>query len=300
MLLTDPTEKSSLTLLEDRYVEGVGFTYRPGGQCRPDASCWAILALEAAGGNSVVTAKAKRSLLDVQRDDGRVCVSPQHPDACWPTALAILAWHADPEYEEPRGKALRFLLNLEQGPDEPDPYVTHDGSIKGWPWIAKTHAWTEPTAYALMALRACACMDHSRTQDAIRLLLDRQLPDGGWNFGNTFVFDRPMRPLPHTTGLSLQALAGLVSKAAVERSIAYLRSQLPNLDTPMSLAWAILGLHAWQEALPQPRERIANVLARQERLGPFDTVSLSLLLLAWHCEAGLVQFLEEMPSRGDK
>lgn len=299
-MLTDPTEKSSLTLLEDRYVEGVGFTYRPGGQCRPDAACWATLALEAAGGNSAVTAKARQSLLDAQRDDGRVCVSPQHPDACWPTALAILAWRGAPEYREPRARAVRFLLDLEQAPDEPDPYVTHDGSIKGWPWIAKTHAWTEPTAYALMALRVCGYTDHDRTRDAIRLLLDRQLPDGGWNFGNTFVFERPMRPMPETTGLSLQALAGFVPGAAVDKSIAYLRSQLPNLTTPMSLAWAILGLHAWQETLQQPQEQIVSVLARQELLGPFDTVSLSLLLLAWHCRAGLMQFLEETPSRGEQ
>ena len=61
----------------------------------------------------------------------------------------------------------------------------------------------------------------------------------------------------------------------------------------MSLAWAILGLHAWQETLDEPHERIAQILARQEKLGPYDTFSLSLLLSAWHCDAGLLRHLED-------
>jgi hypothetical protein len=102
-----------------------------------------------------------------------------------------------------------------------------------------------------------------------------------------------MWPTPEATGLGLQALAGLVPKPDVQKSIAYLRSQLPDLYAPMSLAWAILGLHAWQEPLEQPHERILQALAKQEQLGPYDTFSLSLLLLAWHCDAGLVRYLED-------
>jgi hypothetical protein len=78
----------------------------------------------------------------------------------------------------------------------------------------------------------------------------------------------------------------------VDKSIAYLRPQLASLNAPMSLAWAILGLHAWRENLEQPRERIRAVLARQRECGPYDTTSLCLLLLAWHCRAGLVDFFE--------
>jgi len=299
MLLTDPIEKSRLRLLEERYVEGVGFANRPGGNSRPDATAWAILALEAAGGESGVAAKARRWLASVQLGDGRVCIAPQLTDACWPTALAILAWHGAPDCEEPRSKAVRFLLDFRQAEIAKglETNEGHDETIPGWPWIAKTHAWVEPTAYALMALRVCGYAAHSRSQDAVRLLMDRQLPDGGWNCGNTITFGRQMRPMPETTGLSLQALAGLAPRAAVEKSIAYLRAELASLNAPMSLAWAILGLRAWQETLEQPREQILGVLARQEESGPYDTVSLSLLLLAWHCQAGLVQFFEHAGSQ---
>ena len=48
MALMDAKEKSQLGLLEGRFVEGAGFPNRPGGGFRPDATSWAILAMEAA------------------------------------------------------------------------------------------------------------------------------------------------------------------------------------------------------------------------------------------------------------
>jgi hypothetical protein len=293
MALPTQNAKPPLRLLEERFVEGVGFPHRPGGDFRPDATSWAILALEAAGSTSGIVEKARRLLVTAQAEDGRVCVSPRHPDACWPTPLAALAWHGAPPYEEPRNKAIRFLLEVDQRGVMTGPQTTegHDETIPGWPWIAKTHPWVEPTAYALLALRVCGCGTHQRAADAVRLLVNRQLADGGWNVGTTVTFGAQMWPTPEATGLTLQALAGLVPKQAVGVSLAYLRSQLPTLNAPMSLGWAILALHAWQEPLDQAQERILQVWARQEQLGPYDTFSLSLLLLAWHGDAGLMRLL---------
>ncbi len=295
MALTTPNEKSSLHLLEERFVAGVGFPSRPGGGIRPDATCWAILALEAAGGNADLVEQARRLLARTQAEDGRVCLSPQHMNACWPTPLAVLAWHGAPAYDEPRNRALRFLREVDQTGvvDGPQIGEAHDVEIHGWPWVARTHAWVEPTAYSLLALEVGGSRAHPWAQDAVRLLLDRQLADGGWNVGTTVTFGVQMWPTPEATGLALQALAGLAPRPAVARSIAYLRSQLPLLHAPMSLSWAILGLHAWQETLDRPQEQIRQALARQEQLGPYDTFCLGLLLLASHCPAGLVRFLED-------
>ncbi len=292
MAQMDSKEKSQLALLEERFIAGVGFPYRPGGAFRPDATCWAILALAAAGSTSGVIDKARRLLANAQGEDGRVCVWPQRPDACWPTPLAVLAWHGAPEFDEPRNRAVRFLLEFDQIGvlDGPQAGEGHDPTIKGWHWTARAHPWVEPTAYLLLALRTCGHGGHDRAKAAVRLLIDRQLATGGWNVGTTVSFGQQTRPTPEATGLALQALAGLVPKPAVEKSMAYLRSQLPLLNAPMSLGWAILGLHAWQETIEQPQERILQVLNRQEQSGPYDTFALSLLLLAWHCHAGLVHF----------
>ncbi len=295
MALMDAKEKALLGLLEGRFIDGAGFPHRPGGGFRPDATCWAILALAAAGSTSGFVDKARRLLVNAQGEDGRVCVWPERPDACWPTPLAVLAWYGAPGFDEPRAKAVRFLLEFDQIGilDGPQPGEGHDPTIKGWPWTAKAHPWVEPTAYLLLALRVCGHVSHDRAKDAIRLLIDRQLATGGWNVGTTISFGQQTWPTPEATGVALQALAGLVPKPAVEKSLAYLRSQLPALNAPMSLGWAILGLHAWEETIDQSRERLVQIVDRQEQLGPYDTFSLSLLLLAWHCRAGLLRFLED-------
>jgi hypothetical protein len=290
MVPIDSNEKFLLALLEGRFIEGVGFPHRPGGGFRPDATCWAILALAAAGSTSGIVDKARRLLVNAQSEDGRVCVWPQRPDACWPTPLAVLAWHGAAEFDEPRNRAVRFLLEFDEIGvlNGPQPGEGHDPTIKGWPWTAKAHPWVEPTAYLLLGLRVGGHEGHDRAKDAVRLLINRQLATGGWNVGTTISFGQQTWPTPEATGLALQALAGLVPKPTVERSIAYLRARLPALNAPMSLGWAILGLHAWQETIEQPQERILQVLHRQEQFGPCDTFALSLLLLAWHRHTGLI------------
>jgi hypothetical protein len=295
MVPMSSNEKSLLDLLEGRFVEGVGFPHRPGGPFRPDATCWAILALEAAGGAGGIVEKSRRRLANAQSADGRVCVSPQSPDAYWPTPLAALAWQGAPEYDEPRSRAVRFLLetDLVGVLDGPQIGESHDVAIPGWPWTVKAHPWVEPTAYVLLALRAGGCGGHPRAQDAVHLLTDRQLAAGGWNVGTTVTFGKQMWPTPEASGLALQALAGLVPKTAVQKSIAYLRSRLASLKAPMSVAWAILGLHAWGETLEERQERILDALAWQQRRGPCDTFSLSLLLLARYCHKGLIRLLED-------
>ena len=139
MARTNGDEKSWLGLLEGRYVEGVGFPHRPGGGFRPDATCGAILALEAAGSTSGLADKARRLLAKVQSDDGRICLTPQDPDAYWPTPLAALAWHGAPEFDEPCHRAIRFLLeaDLVGVLDGPQIGESHDVTIEGWPWTVK-------------------------------------------------------------------------------------------------------------------------------------------------------------------
>jgi hypothetical protein len=300
--MPEPAIDKYVRILKSRGVEG-GFANRPHGKPRTDATCWAILALEAAGDGTEAIEAARESLVAVQGPDGRVSISAQNPDACWPTPLAALAWHGSSACAEPCARALRFLIetDLTGIPETTDQTIVgHDVTLKGWPWVAQTSSWVEPTAYTLLALRSCGYADCSRTQDALRLLLDRQLPAGGWNCGSKIVFGREQRPMPEATGLTLASLADLVPETSVENSRVYLRSQLPHLDTPMSLAWAVLGLRAWHERLEPAPEQILRALDRAPESGPHDTVSLSLLLLAWHCRTGLVHFFERTDSQDQK
>jgi hypothetical protein len=139
-----------------------------------------------------------------------------------------------------------------------------------------------------MALRAAGCdKDQPRVAEAVRMLLDRQLPDGGWNYGNTVVFGQKLYPMPDMTGMALSALSGLVSYVDVAKSVEYLRAEAPGLRTPFSLGWCLLGLGSWGSRPSEAEALILNCLARQGECGPYDTIAYSLLVSAFLKPRGL-------------
>jgi hypothetical protein len=276
--------------LRRRELSSGGFQEQPGGDFRPDATAWSILALASSGEDNETIGRCRQRLAVEQKKDGRVSISAEHPEAFWPTALAVLAWQEDVVHREAQLQAIHFLLNTfgTHGPRQDDSPLGHDPSIPGWPWVNATHSWVEPTALALLALSISDKADHPRARQATRMLLDRQLASGGWNYGNTRVYGQELRPMPASTGVALQALAGHTGQTEVEQSLIWLESIIDNTRTPFSLAWALMGLSAWGKRPRNANELIAASLDRQHILGDYPTTHLSLLLLAATAEDGLL------------
>ena len=292
---------SPLESLQERAQPDGGFSNLAGGEYRSDATAWAILALAAAGARPDLIEPARKRLADGQQSDGRVCISADHPEAFWPTPLAVLAWHGSPSRREPQSRAVRFLLatagtHWEKKTDSP---ITHDTAIRGWPWIADTQSMVEPTSLSLLALRVTGQGGHERTREAVRMLMDRRLPKGGWNYGNTLVYGQELYPQVDNTGLALAALAGDVPPEEVRSSLDYLDASIQNLRTPLSLGWGILGLGAWGRRPVRARDRIMESLKRQEKYGPYDTTLLSLLVLAFHARVGPAGMFGKREGRTD-
>ncbi len=275
--------------LRKRALSGGGFAMYPGGDFRADATAWAVMVFAALGVHAELIEPARQRLAAVQLEDGRVSISPEHPSPYWPTPLALLAWQGAPAHQEARRRAAAFLLATtgRQWGGKPQSVAGHDLDLQGWSWRSDTSAWAEPTALAMMALEAAGYGDHPRLAEARRLLLDRQLPDGGWNYGNTTVFGKVLNPMPESTGLVLNALSHQVPRDAVAKSIAYLEGRLPGLLTPWSLGWAILGLSAWGARPAGAPAATQACVARQERFPVYDTSSLALILLASRAAGGL-------------
>lgn len=259
-----------------------GFPYHPGEHSRVDATSWAVIALSLMDGSADACHQAKSFLVNRQHEDGRISIAPDHPQTSWPTALAILAWGDDSLFKEARDLAIHFLLDFsgKHWPRSDPSIMGHDSSIVGWPWIAETHSWVIPTAMSIMALQHSGITQHPRLFQGLSMLLDRQLPHGGWNQGATTVFGKELLPLPECTGIVLQALAGNTERQAIERSLSYLLEELPHLRTPISLGWALLGLNAWGEQPEQSDELIDQSLHLQKRHGPYPLPSLALLMCA--------------------
>ena len=287
--MIDPLVSDSINILRKRSLAEGGFANTDNGDYRTDATAWAILALSACGLDPEIISRARSRLATGQLPDGRVSISPYHPAVYWPTPLAILAWSQSPSNQDSLARAVDFLLDhsgmcLPKQAKSPD---ASDSTLKGWPWVAGTYSWIDPTALGIIALKVTGHSNHPRIAEATRLLLNRQLPHGGWNYGNTILFDKELRPMPENTGLALDALQSLTARSNLELSLDYLKVVVRNLRTPIALSWGILGLGAWGERPVAATSWLSECWGWQARFGVYDTASLSLFILACRLSGGI-------------
>lgn len=275
---------ATVRTISSRSVPGGGFSEQLGAPFRVDSTAWAILALRADGTtHSNLVGSARSRLASEQFSDGRISLAQDQPQTCWPTAMAVMAWSGDATFNDNSKRAVTFLIKtggmtLKRKSDAP---YGHDTSIQGWTWIENTFSWVEPTTLALLALSLVGYTKHARVSEGVRLLMDRQLPSGGWNYGGTIVYGQELYPQPENTGMALTALAGQVEKKEIQRSLDYLKSQVVSCRTPLSLGWAIFGLGAWGQRPTEAEKWIIESISMQRKYGPYGTTLLSLLVLAY-------------------
>ena len=277
--------------LKKRMLPDGGFAFFNGGNYRTDATAWAIIGLRSAGENGNLIEPGLNRLAGDQMRNGRVVTSPDAPDAFWVTPLAVLAWHGSERHKENMNRAVEFLSSTSGKHWEKQKLapVAHDTSIRGWSWTADVHSWIAPTSYSLLALRAVGKVRHPRAEEAARMLMDRQLVTGGWNYGNTSVYGRQLYPQPDQTGVALSALRPYVTKGEVIRSLEYLGREIGRIRTPLSLGWGLLGLGAWGGRPPGSMNWVRECVDRQNRRGIYNTQELSLLLLAISGNPALIE-----------
>ena len=290
---SDESITKCIEMILSRSVTGGGFAQRPGSGYRPDATAWSSLALSSGGRHREVVENACRRLAANQIADGRVPVAEGFDSAYWPTPLAVLAWKKAGRGSAQVESATKFLLDTSglHAPREKNAPTGHDTAIRGWSWIENTHSWIEPTCMAILALKATGSSEHGRVQEAVRMILDRQLSSGGWNYGNTTVFNQELLPMPEHTGQALCALSGSVKHTEVEKSIDYSRKGISNLQTPLSLCWSLFGLTAWSIGMKDIKERVLKSFALQEKYGAYDTTLLAQLLIAYNTNGDFLGFI---------
>ena len=167
--------------------------------------------------------RAAAWLVEHQRQDGSWPWTEEVDKPSWASSQAVLAL-ADIDRESDAVKlGVAWLLGQEgRGYDwryrlrefiSGKRNVDLDATLKGWPWAPDTFSWIEPTAFALLALKS-AVPEHrsrharSRITEGEKMILDRECPGGGWNYGNGRVLGMDLEPYPDTTALALLALQG--------------------------------------------------------------------------------------------
>ncbi len=290
-----PTARPPLDAARDRLLAlrradgGWGYRPRPSSSAvEPTALAGLALLATAPGEPPAVAAQAGRWIAEQgRRRDGSTVVAPgSGAEPGWTTPFALLLWNALGGFATERAAAVAWLLATRGKPGAPIPHnpMGHDVTLVGWPWVADTHSWVEPTATSLLALAPSVPAEHPRLAEGVRVLLDRAIPTGGWNLGNPVVFGRTFRALPGPTGLTLLALARVARKSAPEAiirpAVIYLEDSATRTFAPASLGWATLGLRAWGiEATPASRDHLAAATDRALRRDA-AAGELALLLLA--------------------
>jgi hypothetical protein len=228
-----------------------------------------------------------------QDADGSVGVRPEESQPGWPTSLAVLTWSTVREadgrcrYQPQIDRAFSWMVKHQGVQLPPDAVRGHDGMLEAWPWVDGTHAWLEPTALHVLALKQIGRSDHPRTRSAVAMLFDRQLPHGGFNYGNTIILGRELRPHVQPTGLALLALAGEPDATPrVGKSLDFLISQLGPDTTTASLAWSLLALAAFKQLPDAAGSWLTAAYHRTLRRGASHHKLALLALAAQGLESG--------------
>ncbi len=259
--------------------------YRLGSGESAEATALAVLALSACGRHESLRLNGLKWLATIQGDDGGVPIGSTVPGPCWSTGLAVLAWGDRDDdlsagFDTNVSAATSWLLSTRGSPIAHDARLFgHDTMLRGWSWVPDTHSWVEPTSYAILALRDVDRASHPHVREGVRLLLDRALPEGGWNYGNTRVLDNVLRPFPATSGIALTALAGEPHSELIDRGIGYLQETLPRVRSPLSVSWGLIGLTAWGARPAEGGAWLAESAARSLHR-PANVVYDAMLLLA--------------------
>jgi hypothetical protein len=222
-----------------------GLPYYRGGSASAEPTVLALLAFSAVEASGEFSKGPLSWVVGLQNADGSVGIDAGHRNqGIWLTGPSAVAFHRY-GLREARDRALDFVLALKSVTVANDSNIRQDNTIVGWPWVPGTFGWVEPTAWAVAALGAAGLAGHPRAVEGRRFLLDRQIPSGGWNYGNPGINDTELLPFWDTTGLALAALRGRVDAGPVRPSIALLEKGQERIESLCGLAWATLGLESY-------------------------------------------------------
>ncbi len=172
--------------------------------------------------------------------------------------MAVALHHYDAP--GPLKQAVDWLIRTRSAPVAQDRNVAQDNSLIGWPWVRGTFGWVEPTAWALIALNLRGLAEHPRAVEGRKLLLDRQIPAGGWNYGNREVRGRELLAFVDATALALIALRGRAPEEAISASLGFLGRSAETVGSPYDLAWAIIALETYGLDAGSSKERLSGVI----------------------------------------
>ena len=260
-------------LLGGRNGDG-GWGYSAGKTSRLEPTCWALLALPDVQA-AVLTSWPSASGLLRERPNGETNFAFH--------ALALLTMAArGAEHRDGNATLAKSLENAKGLALGESGNNRQDNSLQGWAWIAGTFSWVEPTAWALLALRKQQArgqhVEAARLTEAEALLVDRCCENGGWNYGNSNMLGKRLRPYVPTTGVALLALQNK-TVPEVTKSITYLEQAAVSEPSAVALSLAVLALRSHGRSEGPARAALAAQAGRTIELGQHLGAAMALYAL---------------------
>ena len=188
----------------------------------------------------------------------------------WMTGLAVLALaRAGTAMQEAVDRGAAWLLRTQAldsaasaSAEELQQSKTLHGmdlTLRAWPWFPDQGSFVEPTALAVWALATVPPIPaiQNRTDRAVRYLVDRRCPPGGWNVGSPMMFSRAVPPRACPTAWTLLALTQAAPEAIRPADIDALRADMHLDGGALALGWGLCALHALGQEDAEARARLA-------------------------------------------
>jgi hypothetical protein len=253
------------------------------------------LGLRSAGADGARIDKAQNWLTQRQQADGSWPLNDSAKGASWATALATIALSAAPAQSERVVKAGNWLL--QQAGSKPGwlvdliLFVTGkknavrlNQDLIGWPWTAGNFSWVEPTSYCMIALKKLkqnlpADSFQERMGQAELMIYDRMCAGGGWNYGNSEVYEEKLWPYPDTTALALIATQDRRERDENQISLRALREMALKTDSGLAVAWTSICFALYGQDDSVFKNALAQRFAKSQFLGENKALALALLAL---------------------
>jgi hypothetical protein len=251
-----------------------GWGYKPGGMPYVEPTAAVILALSSDARAAPQVQRARTWLRRLQRADGGWGIAALDDASGWMTGWAV--WALAGVETDAAQRGMDWLLRT-AGLRVADPQQIEgiqrvlkiDPTITGWPWQPGDSGWIFPTALALLALHAnsASIREHPRAREAVRYLLDRAIPAGGWNIGNPFMVTGSLPPTVENTALTLLALGALgIDSEVVAQAEAWL-TQREFTSTAFEWAWRAWY---WKQRQLDTRDAARALVDMQRNDGSWD------------------------------
>lgn len=289
--LTQVRISSLADVLGSRQLHSGGWAYLGSGQESIEATCLAELAV--ASERPADSPAAIQFLLKSQLSNGGWPAFLGDSEGSWATALTLCTLNSTGDFAASRDKALHWL-NAERGREghwfwrwkfkTADRNVRFDPDKYGWPWISGSASWVIPTAFSVIAIKQFTVCNRSEESEkrihlGVEMLLDRACVDGGWNSGNSVVYDVALRPHVEATAIALLALQDEKRTDVIQKSLAWLKQNAGGIDSVSSLAWCILSLFVHQEPVGGFKNRLAAIVGDGRDVRNNATLATAILAL---------------------